>query len=59
MVKLKYRKYTLVSNSGEHNVMWLGFEVFFADIPWKNQISSMLRYIEYLTDVSRLICLFS
>jgi hypothetical protein len=33
MVKLKYRKYWFVSNRCEYNILWLGLEAIFADIP--------------------------
>jgi len=33
MVKFKYRKYRFVSNWWEYNMLWLGLEAIFADIP--------------------------
>jgi len=46
MVKLEYRKYDLVSNYRKYNMLLLEFEVFFADIPGKKQISADFMYIE-------------
>ena len=48
-MKLEYRKYDLVSNYRKYNMLLLEFEVFFADIPGKKQISADFMYIERLS----------
>jgi hypothetical protein len=35
-VELKYPKYDFVSNWWEYYMLWLGPEMFIADIPWQN-----------------------
>jgi hypothetical protein len=54
MVKLKYRKYDLVSNLKIYNMLRVEFEEVFADIPIKNQISAKLRYIEKTSNFGKI-----
>ena len=70
-MKLEYRKYDLVSNYREYNMLWPEFEVFFQISPAKNQISADFMYIEIIptikfsqniTDMKRIYathCIFS
>ncbi len=47
-MKLKYRKYELVSNQGIYNILWCGTKANFADIPYgKPNISQVPIYLEY------------
>ena len=48
MVRLKYRKYGLVSNGREYNMLWLGLETIIADIPCqKPNITELVIDWEY------------
>ncbi len=52
MVTFEYRKFDLVSNYREYNLLWSELEVLFDNMPDKNQISADLMYIERNTNIT-------
>ena len=50
MVKMKYRKYGIVSNQRVYNMLWMGLEVNFTDIPLQkpniSQLAIKLRDVQ-------------